>query len=81
MGKKIPVPCLDVIMIAFFPRNIQWKTIFLILNYKKAIIITSKHSTRIFSLMRDFFILLQGFVWETYVSDMKIVHKIRSERF
>ena len=24
---------------------------------------------------------LQGFVWETYVSDMKIVHKIRSERF
>ena len=23
MGKKIPVPCLDVIMIAFFPRNIQ----------------------------------------------------------
>ena len=23
-------------------------------------------------------ILLQGFVWETYVSDMKIVHKIRS---
>ena len=26
-------------------------------------------------------ILLQGFVWETYVSDMKIVHKIRSERF
>ena len=26
-------------------------------------------------------ILLQGFVWETYVSDMKIVQKIRSERF
>ena len=26
-------------------------------------------------------ILLQGFVWETCVSDMKIVHKIRSERF
>ena len=26
-------------------------------------------------------ILLQGFVWETYVSYMKIVHKIRSERF
>ena len=26
-------------------------------------------------------ILLQGFVWETYVSDLKIVHKIRSERF
>ena len=23
-------------------------------------------------------ILLQGFVWETYVSDMKTVHKIRS---
>ena len=23
MGKKIVVPCLDVIMIAFFPRNIQ----------------------------------------------------------
>ena len=23
MGKKILVPCLDVIMIAFFPRNIQ----------------------------------------------------------
>ena len=22
-GKKIVVPCLDVIMIAFFPRNIQ----------------------------------------------------------
>ena len=48
MGKKIPVPCLDVIMIAFFPRNIQWKTIFLILNYKKAIIITSKHGKGIF---------------------------------
>ena len=26
-------------------------------------------------------ILLQGFVWETYVSDMKIVHKIGIERF
>ena len=26
-------------------------------------------------------ILLQGFVWETCVSDMKIVHKIRSECF
>ena len=26
-------------------------------------------------------ILLQGFVWETYVSDMKIFHKIRSDRF
>ena len=23
MGKKIFVPCLDVIMIAFFPRNVQ----------------------------------------------------------
>ena len=32
MGKKILVPCLDVKMIAFFPRNIQWKIIFLILN-------------------------------------------------
>ena len=28
------VPCLDVIMMAFFPRNIQWKTIILILNQK-----------------------------------------------
>ena len=26
MGKKILVPCLDVIMIAFFPKNIQLKT-------------------------------------------------------
>ena len=26
-------------------------------------------------------ILLQGFVWETCISDMKIVHKIRIERF
>ena len=26
-------------------------------------------------------ILLQGFLWETYVSDMKIVYKIHSERF
>ena len=26
-------------------------------------------------------ILLQSFVWETCISDMKIVHKIRSERF
>ena len=26
-------------------------------------------------------ILFQGFVWETYDSDMKIVQKIRSERF
>ena len=26
-------------------------------------------------------ILLQGFVWETCVSDMKTVLKIRSERF
>ena len=42
------VPCLDVIMMAFFPRNIQWKTIILILNKKKAIIITFKHGTRIF---------------------------------
>ena len=32
MGKKILVPCLDVKMIAFFPKNIQWKIIFLILN-------------------------------------------------
>ena len=37
MGKKILVPCLDVIMIAFFPRNIQRKTIFLIVNKKKVI--------------------------------------------
>ena len=28
MGKKIVLPCLDVIMITFFPRNIQWKTFF-----------------------------------------------------
>ena len=27
MGKKILVPYFDVIMIALFPRNIQWKTI------------------------------------------------------
>ena len=27
MEKKIVVPCLDVIMIAVFPRNIWWKTI------------------------------------------------------
>ena len=26
--KKIVVPCLDVIMIAFFPRNIQWSSLF-----------------------------------------------------
>ena len=26
-------------------------------------------------------ILLQGFAWEAYVSDIKIVHKICSERF
>ena len=32
MGKKILVLCFDVIMIAFFPRKIQWKSIFLILN-------------------------------------------------
>ena len=32
MGKAILVPCLDVIMIAFFPKNIQLKTVFLILN-------------------------------------------------
>ena len=32
MGKKILVPCFDVIMIAFFLRKIQWKSIFLILN-------------------------------------------------
>ena len=25
--------------------------------------------------------LLKGFVWATCVSDMKIIHKIRSERF
>ena len=32
MGKKILVPCFDMIMIAFFPRKIQWKSTFLILN-------------------------------------------------
>ena len=32
MREKIVVPCLDVIMIAFFPRNIQRKTLFLIPN-------------------------------------------------
>ena len=31
MGKKIVVPCLDV-KIAFFPRNMPWKTIFTILS-------------------------------------------------
>ena len=49
MGKKILVPCLDVIMIAFFKfsiRNVVFHCIFL---GKKAIIITSKHGTRIFS--------------------------------
>ena len=34
MGKKIVVPSLDVIMIAFFPRNIQRKTIKLIPSEK-----------------------------------------------
>ena len=38
MGKKILALCLDVIMITFFPRNTQRKTIFLILNKKKAIL-------------------------------------------
>ena len=32
MREKIVVPCLDVMMIAFFPRNIQRKTLFLIPN-------------------------------------------------
>ena len=32
MGKKILLPCFNVIMIAFFPRKIQWKSTFLILN-------------------------------------------------
>ena len=36
MGKKIFVPCLDVIMIAFFPRNLQWKIIFLIGYFRVA---------------------------------------------
>ena len=46
-GKKIFVPCLDVIMIAFFQfsiRNMVFHDIFL---GKKAIIITFKHGTRI----------------------------------
>ena len=48
MREKILVPCLDVIMIAFFwfsIRNMVFHCIFL---EKKAIIITSKHGTGIF---------------------------------
>ena len=47
MGKKIFVPCLDVIMIAFFSEKYTVKDY--ISNTKlKAIIITSDHGTRIF---------------------------------
>ena len=28
MGKKIVVPCLDVLLIAFFPRNTKWSSLF-----------------------------------------------------
>ena len=48
MGKELLVPCLDVIMIAFFLfsiRNMVFDCIFL---GKMAIIITSKRGTRIF---------------------------------
>ena len=50
MGKKILVPCLDAIMIAFFYSSLVleiWSfTVYF--SEKKAIIITSKHGTRIF---------------------------------
>ena len=40
MGKlKIVLPCLDVIKITFSPRNVQWKTIFLILSELEQIVL------------------------------------------
>ena len=51
MGKKILVPCLDVIMIAFFQFSIRNMVFHCMFLGKKAIIITSKHGTRIFFLI------------------------------
>ena len=48
MGKKIRLPCLDVIMIAFFLFSIRNMVFHCIFLGKKAIIIASKHGTRIF---------------------------------
>ena len=48
MGKKILVPCLDVIMIAFFPEKYTVKDHISNTKLEKANIITSKHGTRIF---------------------------------
>lgn len=50
MGKTIFVPCLDVLMIAFFPRFIRVNDYISNTKIEKnAIFITSKHDTRIFS--------------------------------
>ena len=48
MGKKILVPCLDVIMIAFFYFSIKNMVFHCIFLGEKAIIITFKHGTKIF---------------------------------
>ena len=47
MGKKILVPCFDVIRIAFFYFSIRDMDFHCIFLGKKAIIITSKHGTNI----------------------------------
>ena len=48
MGKKILVPCLDVIMIAFFPRNIQKKDHISNNKLEKGDHFYIQHDTRIF---------------------------------
>ena len=55
MGKKIIWPFLDVIIIAFFLLSIKNMVFHCIFLGKKAIIITSKHGTRIFFPIRILF--------------------------
>ena len=54
-GKKIVVPSLDVILIAFFWFSIRRMVFHCIFLGKMAIIITSKHGTRIFFPIRILF--------------------------
>ena len=73
MGKKILVPCLDVIMIAFFLFSIRKMVFHCIFLGKKVIIITSKQGTRILFGDNPFISVCVIFTRQTLVPTYKLL--------
>ena len=75
MGKKILAPCLDVITIVFFQFSIRNMVFHCIFLGKKVIIITSKHSTRIFFPSTIlFYVLMNSFIIFSNYYNLQSVH-------